>query len=61
MATTLLAARVDPKVVAHRGGWRKVATMLDRYAHALEVPDREAADLIGGLLRPHEVRDDEQV
>src|SRR5690606_4000964 len=35
MATALLAAGVDPKVIAQRGGWTKVATMLDRYAHAL--------------------------
>jgi integrase len=33
MATQLLGAGVDPKVVAQRGGWSKVATMLDRYAH----------------------------
>jgi integrase len=50
MATTLLAAGVDPKTVAQRGGWTKVATMLDRYAHALPVSDRAAADAIGGIL-----------
>jgi integrase len=50
MATTLLAAGVDPKTVAQRGGWTKVATMLDRYAHALPVRDRAAADAIGGIL-----------
>ena len=50
MATTLLAAGIDPKTVAQRGGWTKVATMLDRYAHALPVSDRAAADAIGGIL-----------
>jgi integrase len=50
MATTLLAAGVDPKTVAQRGGWTKVATMLDRYAHALPVSDRAAADAIGAIL-----------
>jgi integrase len=51
MATTLLAAGVDPKTVAQRGGWTKVATMLDRYAHALPASDRAAADAIGGSSR----------
>jgi len=50
MATQLLGAGVDPKVVAQRGGWTKVATMLDRYAHALPVNDRAAADVLGGML-----------
>jgi hypothetical protein len=50
MATQLLGAGVDPKVVAQRGGWSKVATMLDRYAHALPVKDRAAAEVLGGLL-----------
>jgi integrase len=50
MATTLLAAGVDLRTVAQRGGWTKVATMLDRYAHALPVSDRAAADAIGGIL-----------
>jgi integrase len=50
MATTLLAAGVDPKTVAQRGGWTTVATMLGRYAHALPVSDRAAADAIGAIL-----------
>jgi integrase len=50
MATQLLGAGVDPKVVAQRGGWSRVATMLDRYAHALPVKDRAAADVLGGML-----------
>jgi hypothetical protein len=50
MATQLLGAGVDPKVVAQRGGWSKVATMLDRYAHALPVKDRAAAEVLGGML-----------
>jgi hypothetical protein len=50
MATQLLAAGVDPKVVAQRGGWSKVATMLDRYAHALPADDRAAADVLGGMI-----------
>lgn len=50
MATTLLAAGVDPKTIAQRGGWRRAATMLDRYAHALAVSDRTAADIMGGVL-----------
>jgi integrase len=50
MATQLLGAGVDPKVVAQRGGWSKVATMLDRYAHALPANDRAAADVLGEML-----------
>jgi len=50
MATQMLAAGVDPKVVAQRGGWSKVATMLDRYAHALPASDRAAADVLGGMI-----------
>ena len=51
MATQLLGAGVDPKVVAQRGGWSKVATMLDRYAHALPVKDRAAADVLRDARR----------
>lgn len=50
MATTLLAAGIDPKVIAQRGGWTKVATMLDRYAHALPAADQAAAGVLGNLL-----------
>jgi integrase len=50
MATQLLGAGVDPKVVAQRSGWSKVTTMLDRYAHALPVNDRAAADVLGEML-----------
>jgi hypothetical protein len=32
------------------GGWSKVATMLDRYAHALPVNDRAAADVLGEMI-----------
>jgi hypothetical protein len=50
MATQLLGAGIDPKVVAQRGGWSKVATMLDRYAHAIPANDRAAADVLGGMI-----------
>jgi integrase len=49
MSTRLLAAGVDPRTVAQRSGWTKVATMLDRYAHALPVNDR-AAGAIDAIL-----------
>jgi hypothetical protein len=45
-----LAAGVDPKVVAQRGGWSMVATMLDRYTHAIPANDRAAADVLGGMI-----------
>lgn len=50
MATVLLAAGIDPQVVAGRGGWSRVATMLERYAHVLEARDRDAAEAMGRLL-----------
>jgi integrase len=50
MATLLLSNRVDPKVVAQRGGWSRVATMLDRYAHSVPAADREAAEIMGKVL-----------
>jgi integrase len=54
MATVLLGNQIDPKVVAGRGGWSKVATMLDRYAHVIPANDRAAADVMGRALRPAE-------
>ena len=56
MATQLLGAGVDPKVVAQRGGWSRVASMLDRYAHALPARDRAAADVLGGVLAGNQQR-----
>jgi hypothetical protein len=47
MATQMLAAGIDPRVVGQRDGWSKVAPMLDRYAHALPASDRAAADVLG--------------
>lgn len=50
MATTLLNAGVNPKTVATRGGWSQIATMLNRYAHSLQVSDLDAAQRIGDIL-----------
>lgn len=52
MATLLLNAGVAPQVVAKRGGWSNVATMLNNYAHRIQASDREAAAAIGALLAP---------
>lgn len=49
-ATEMLAAGEDPKTVAGRHGWKKVATMLDRYAHFVPARDRDAADRLDELL-----------
>ena len=38
------------QINAQRGGWSKVATMLDRYAHAIPANDRAAADVLGGMI-----------
>lgn len=51
MATQLLNAGVNPKTVARRGGWRKVATMLDTYARSLTHSETAAADTMGNILR----------
>jgi len=49
-ATVLVAAGVDVRTVAQRGGWRKASTLIDRYAHATDPADRAAADILGALL-----------
>lgn len=49
-ATTLVAAGVDVRTVAQRGGWRKASTLIDRYAHGVPAADRAAADILGALL-----------
>lgn len=49
-ATVLVAAGVDVRTVAQRGGWRKASTLIDRYAHAVDPADRAAADILGELL-----------
>jgi Phage integrase family len=51
VATRLLASGVDVRTVAGRLGHRNVATTLNVYSHFLEEPDREAADLMGRLVR----------
>jgi integrase len=50
-ATMLLRSGVPVKNVSRRIGHRDAATTLNVYAHALEDVDREAADVVGGLLR----------
>lgn len=50
VATQLLGAGVDVRTVAGRLGHRHAATTLNVYAHFLEQSDREAADVIGGMI-----------
>jgi integrase len=50
MATKLLSARVNPKVIAGRGGWRRIATMLDRYADFVPADDAAAAGIVDRIL-----------
>lgn len=52
VATQLLSAGVDVRTVAGRLGHRNAATTLNVYAHFLAQSDREAADVIGGLIAP---------
>jgi len=51
-ATQLLAAGVPVRTVSGRLGHANAATTLNVYAHFLEASDRDAADVIGGLLQP---------
>ena len=50
VATQLLAAGVDVRTVAGRLGHRNVATTLNVYAHFVPGADRQAADVLAGLL-----------
>jgi integrase len=50
--TQLLAAGVPVRTVSGRLGHANAATTLNVYAHFLEASDRDAADVIGGLLQP---------
>jgi integrase len=51
VATELLSAGVDVRTVAGRLGHRNAATTLNVYAHFVEQTDREAADIMGDVLR----------
>jgi integrase len=51
VATRLLASGVDVRTVAGRLGHRNAATTLNVYSHFLTEPDREAAYLMGRLVR----------
>jgi integrase len=46
VATTLLAAGIEPKTVAARLGHTRVATTSDLYAHAIPARDRAAANIL---------------
>jgi integrase len=50
-ATQLLAAGVPVRTVSGRLGHANASTTLNVYAHFLEASDREAADVMGGLLQ----------
>lgn len=50
-ATHLLAAGVNPKIVADRLGHHSVAFTLDTYTHVLPGQQAEAAEAAAGLLR----------
>jgi integrase len=49
-ATQLLAAGVPVRTVSGRLGHANAATTLNVYAHFLEASDRDASDVIAGLL-----------
>jgi integrase len=51
-ATQLLAAGVPVRTVSGRLGHANAATTLNVYAHFLEASDRQAATVMGALLRP---------
>ncbi len=49
-ATQLLAAGVAVRTVSGRLGHANASTTLNVYAHFLEASDRDAADVMAGLL-----------
>jgi integrase len=51
-ATQLLAAGVPVRTVSGRLGHANAATTLNVYAHFLAASDRDAAEVMAGLLRP---------
>lgn len=53
VATTLLAAGVDPRTVSGRLGHRRMATTTDTYGHVEPARDRAAADVLGERLGQH--------
>ena len=57
VATQLLSAGVDVRAVAGRLGHRNAATTLNAYAHFVEQSDRNAADIMGGVLSDEEEGD----
>ena len=48
--TQLVASGVDIRTVGGRVGHAQASMTLDRYAHALPVPDQEAAAILGRML-----------
>ena len=48
--TTLLEAKVHPKVAQERGGHSNIRTTMDRYSHVLTSMQQDAADVVGSLL-----------
>ena len=55
-ATLLIAHGVDMKTASERIGHEDIRTTLNLYTHALPQKDREAAELIGKLMNPSEVK-----
>ncbi len=51
VATRLLSAGVDVRTVAGRLGHRNAATTLNVYSHFVPEADKEAADILGQLVR----------
>ncbi len=51
-ATRLLSAGVSVRTVSGRLGHASAAMTLGVYAHFLEVSDREAADVLGSMIKP---------
>ena len=54
-ATQLLANRVDVRTVSGRLGHAKASTTLDIYGHFVPAADREAAEVIAGVLAPRPI------
>jgi integrase len=49
-ATMMIVQGIHPKTISNRLGHANISTTMDIYGHALESPDREAADKLADIL-----------
>ena len=50
VATLLLDASVNPKVISDRLGWKNTKMLMDTYAHLLRTAENDATDALDEIL-----------